>query len=120
MFKALCINFFVLWSICQNSSFIDFKNGSEYFMREAVYNPFDEISATEFDFKKLSRSSEVTIFYFFLHFLFFDDVHFQYSQVIVIFLFSKPSDFFSIWNFYSFRYLSFPLFLLLVLCGITY
>ena len=37
----------------------------------------------------------------------FDGVRFQYSQVLAIFLFSKRSDFFLVWQFYSFCYSSF-------------
>ena len=38
-------------------------------------------------FEKVSRSSEVLFSYFFLHLCLFDSVHFQYSQVLVIFFF---------------------------------
>ena len=45
--------------------------------------------------------------FFYLHLL--DGVHFQYSQVLVIILFSERSDFFFFFlYFYSFRHLSFP------------
>ena len=44
---------------------------------------------------------------FFLHFHLFDGVHFQYSPVLESFTFSKHSDYFFIWHFYSFGYLCF-------------
>ena len=47
---------------------------------------------------------------FLFHLRWFDGVYFQYSQVVVIFLFSKCSDCFLIWQIYSFRYLSFSTF----------
>ena len=37
--KTLCIviSFFVLWTICQSSSLVPFKNGSKYLTRETVH-----------------------------------------------------------------------------------
>ena len=40
----------------------------------------------------------------------FDDVRYQYSKVLVIFLLPKGSDAFLIWQFYSFHCFSFPTF----------
>ena len=51
-----------------------------------------------------------TLLLFFLHLRLFDNVRFQYSHGFVIFLFSKRSDSFLIWQFNSFRYLSFSTF----------
>ena len=57
--------------------------------------PFDEISAVELGFKRFSPLSEIVfIKYFFLHL--FEGICFQYFQVIVGFLCSKPSDYFLI------------------------
>ena len=53
---------------------------------------FDDISETEFRFEKLSGSSKVFCSYFLFHLHLFDNVRLYYSQVFVIFLFSKRSD----------------------------
>ena len=53
---------------------------------QGVY-PFDEISAAEFGFEKLSRLTEVLFCYFFFHLHLFNGVRFQYSSVPVNFLF---------------------------------
>ena len=42
----------------------------------------------------------------------FDDVHFQYSEVLLNFLLSKSSDTFLIWQLYSFYCFSFPPFII--------
>ena len=68
--------------------------------------PFDGISDPELAFKKFS--SKLFFSYFFFHFCWFDGVCFQYSQVLVVFLFSKCSDSFLIWQSYSFHCFSFP------------
>ena len=100
--KALCIviSFLVLWSICPSSSLVYIK----YLTRGTT---FGEIRTAELSFEKFSRLSTILVFFLFYHCLFYT-VRFQYSPVLVIFLFSKRSDIFLIWPFYSFRYLSFP------------
>ena len=67
---------------------------------------FDNISATEFGLEKFSHSSRL-LSYFFFRVRLLDWILFQYSQVFVIFLFSKRSESFLIWQFYYFRYLFF-------------
>ena len=100
--KVLCIvlnfviSFLVFWSICwssfphpfQECSRVSYKGDSP-----GVY-PFDKLPSAELGFEKFSRSSEVLFSYFFFHFPVFDGVRFQFSQVLVIFLFSKRSDFY--------------------------
>ena len=76
-----------------------------------VYS-IDEISAAELVFQKFSFSSEVLFSYFFLWSPLFYGDRFQYSLVHVIFLFSKHSGSFLIWQFYSFCYFSSPFLLL--------
>ena len=51
-----------------------------------------------------------TLFLFSFHPRLPNGIHFQYSRVLEIFLFSKRSDSFLIWQFYSFCYLSFSAF----------
>ena len=46
---------------------------------------FDEISTAEFDFEKLSCSSETRFLYFFLHLRLFDGICFQFFRILVIF-----------------------------------
>ena len=75
-----------------------------------VFIPLLIIFATKLSFENLCRSPEVFFSYFFFHLHFFDGVHFQYSQVLVIFLLSKCSNAFLIWLFYSFHCLTFPIF----------
>ena len=105
---GIVISFHVLWSICWSFPFVHFKNGPVYLTIE--YSPgvylFEEISAADLSFGKLPHSSKLLFSNIFFHFCLFDGVHFQNSQVLVIFVFSKGSDFFMIWQFYSFRCLS--------------
>ena len=63
-------------------------------------NPFDDIPASELGFVELSRSSKVIFSYLFLHRRLFDSDLFQYSQVLVIFLFSHCFDSFLSWLFF--------------------
>ena len=58
---------------------------------------FEEISATKHPFKKFSRFFSGTFSYFFLRLNIFDGVHFQYSQVLIIFLFFEHSNTFLTW-----------------------
>ena len=61
---------------------------------------------TEFEKEKRSHGKEpFNNDNFYLHL--FDGVRFQYSQVLVVFLFSENSDSFLVWQLYSFRYLGF-------------
>ena len=76
---------------------VNFKNGSDYLTKRTT-QLFDEISATE----ELSQSSKVIVLKIFFHVRLVDGVCFQYSKVLVIFLFSQRSDFFLIWHFYPF------------------
>ena len=62
-------------------------------------DPFDEIFAAELSFEEFSRLSAVFFSYFIIHIRLFDGVNFQYSKMLVIFLFSPCSDFFLIWEF---------------------
>ena len=103
---ALSSAFF--WSIYLNCSLVHFKNRSQYYKGDSqdIY-PFDKTPAAKFDFEKLCRFFEIVFCYFFFHFCFSDGVHFQYSQVLLIFLFSKHSNSLLIRYFYSFSYLSF-------------
>ena len=72
---ALChllwvvFNYFVLWSICQSSSFVNFKRGPEDLTKEtcSYINSFDEISSTELDYEKFSCSSEKHFSFIFFH-----------------------------------------------------
>ena len=64
---------------------------------------FNEIPAAELSFEKFYCYSDILFSYFFLHLFLFDGDCFQYSQVLVSFLFFEHSD--SL--FCSFRYLSF-------------
>ena len=97
--KALCIviNFLVFSSIC-----FHLRNSVEYLKRFLLQ-------------KLVSRSFIVLRKNYFLCFssfcffhLCFDGVHFQYSQVLVIFFLSKHSDVFMIHWFYSFCCFFFP------------
>ena len=111
--NAVCIviNFLVLWYICLRISLVHFKNCLDYLKRETahLFIPLTRFLQV-FGFKKCSRSPEILFSYFFFHFRLFDCIHFQYSQVLVIFLFSQSFDSFFIWKFYSFRCTSFPTF----------
>ena len=69
-----------------------------------------EISAAELGFKKFSDLSEVLFSYFFFHLHLFDGAHFQYFQVLVVFLFSNRSNISLIWQFNSFHCFSFSTF----------
>ena len=53
---------------------------------------------------------DILFLFFFSHLHLFDGVRFQYSHVLVSFLFSERSDFFLIWLFFSFCYLTFSAF----------
>ena len=62
-----------------------------YFMvNSSCAYKFDKISVAEFGFEKHSRSSEEVFFFF--HLRLFGCARFQYSQVLIIFHFSKCSD----------------------------
>ena len=103
--KALwiVIIFLVLWSICWSFSLVHFKNDREYLTKgiAQVCIPLERFLLQSL----VSRNFLVRMGYsFFFHLHLFDDVRFQYSQILVIFLFS---DSFLIWQFYSFRYFSF-------------
>ena len=91
-----------------SSSLVHFKNCSEHFIRSTAlaFIPFMRFLLQSFE--KFSRSSEIPFPYFFFYLRLFDCVRFQYSQLLVIFLFFRGPDFFLIWQFYSFssfRYL---------------
>ena len=110
--KALCIifNFLVLWFICLSSCPIQKLSRISYKGDCPGVYPFDEISAVELGLEKFSHSYKAFFSNLLFHLCLFIGVHFQYSQVLVIFLFSKHSDSFLIWLFYSFHYLSFFIF----------
>ena len=113
-YKALCIviNFIVLKSICHNTSLVYFNNGPEYITRitAQVFIPLIRFLLLSL----VSRSFRVCLRYAFLVFSFISTclivICFQYSQVLVIFFFSKCSDSFLVWRFYPFRYFSFSTF----------
>ena len=113
--KALCIvmSFLVLLSICQNSSFVHFKNCSEYLTRGTaqIFIPLMRFLPCSLFSSSFFRPPEVFFLLLFLFFLcVFDGVRLLYSLACVSFLFSVRSDFFLIWYFYSFRHLSFSAF----------
>ena len=108
--KASCIviNFLVLLSICLSTSLVYFMNGPEYLtMNNSGVHLFDKIFTAELGLQKFSRFFEILFSYFFFHHHLFDGVRFQYSQVLVVFLFSKRSDTFLISLLYTFCYVSF-------------
>ena len=74
-----------------------------------VYS-FDKIPKAELGFKKISRSSEILFSVFFFPLRLLDGVCFQYSQVLVGFLFSECFDTFLFWQYDSFHYSSFSTF----------
>ena len=109
--KALYIIFcfLVLRSIRLSSFLVAFKDGPEYLTKvtSQVFISFDEIPWLGFE--KFSWSSEIFFFLFFLFISspFCDSVRFQYSRVLLGFLFSEFSDSFLIKQFYFYRYLFF-------------
>ena len=111
--QVLCIviNFLVMWSICLSSSLDHFKNGPNNLKRTTVrvFIPFRRFFYAEF----VSRSFLVRPRYFFLV------VSFISTYLLCLlpifrssckFHFSERFDSFLIWQFYSFRYLSFSTF----------
>ena len=101
--------FFPLLFLCYCCSFlVYFKNRTEY-QTMGTAQLFIPLTRFLLSFEKFSSEYEVP-FYFFFHLRLFDGIGFKYSQVLVIFLFFKCSDSFLIWQFYSFHYLSFPIF----------
>ena len=106
--KVLCIliSFLIRWSIYWSSFLIYFRNDPEYIkMGKSVVYLFDGISTAEFDFNKISCSSEILLLFFF-HVELFDGVRFQYSQILVVFFLPECSNSFQIWQFYPFIYIS--------------
>ena len=110
-YKALCIiiNILVLWSICLPLSIFGMvqgilERGSPRSL--SIWRVF----CRRFWFWEVLSFIGSTLLLFFFHLRSFDGVHFQYSQVFVFFLFSKRSDSFLIWHFYSFRYFPFSIF----------
>ena len=100
--------FFVFWSICLISSFVYFN----YYLTSCL-----SLSSLLVWWCPLPISSSTCKFPILPAFWFFLDLvvlfllsiiifRFQYSLVLVIFLFSYWSDSFLIWQFYSFRYFS--------------
>ena len=93
---------------------VHFQNDPKYLKKRKtqVLISFDEISTAEVDFGKFSRSSEVLFsFSFFFCLRLFDGICFQYSQILVIFLFSQCSGSFLFWQFYFFHFCLLPLFI---------
>ena len=103
---SIVISFPVFWFIYLSSSLFYFKNGPEYISAQA-FILFDEIPAVESSFQKLLHFSEILFCNLSLYLRLFKGVRFQYSQVNVVLLFFKRSDFFLIWLFYLFRFLYF-------------
>ena len=97
--KVLCIviNFLVVRLICLSSFSVHFEKGPEYLTRRISLIRFLLQSSV----LRIFFSSKVLLSYFFFH-LMFDSVHFQYSQIFVIFFSSKCSEAFLIWLFFSF------------------
>ena len=107
--KALCviINFLVLWCFSLSSSIVHFKNSSEYLTSgTALVFP----SLMRFLPQSLVLKSVLFSYFFSIIFACLIGVRFQYFHVLVIFLFSKTSDSFLFWQFYSFCYSSFSTF----------
>ena len=106
--KALyvVINFLVLWNFSLSFSLVHFKNSLEYLTR-ATLKVF--IPLMRFLPQKFSGSFWNSLLFYF-HFCLFHGVIFEYIQVFLIFLFSKSSDVFLIWQFYSFCCFSIPTF----------
>ena len=95
--KAVCmvISFLVLRFICLSSSLVHFKNGPESLTRETVqvFIRLMKFLLCSLVLSCFPRSPEILFCYFFFHFHFFEGVRFQYSQVLVSYLFSKRFDF---------------------------
>ena len=103
------LSFLVIWSICLISASVHFNNSPKYLTKGKTYV---FIPLMRFLLQSLlSRSFldhlrySFLIFFFLLRLLY--GVRFQYSQVLVIFLFSKLSDSFLIRLFSFFRHVSF-------------
>ena len=97
--KALCIiiNFLVFCSVCWRSSLVYFRNGPEYLTRGTTQEFIRLMRFLLYSFSFEFSRFPVVFFPLFFHLLLYDDVYFQYFQVLVSFLFSKHSYFFLIW-----------------------
>ena len=81
------LSFLVLWSIHLSSPMANFKNSPEYF--ERVFFPASlplMMFCFRVGFREVSLFSATFSQYFF-HLWLFDGVHFEYSQLLVIFFF---------------------------------
>ena len=96
---GILINFHVLLSICLSSYLIlrIFSSNLQWVKPRCLSLCWD--SCCEALFREVSSFVWDTLFVY---------VCVQYSEILVGFLFSKHSDSFLIWQFYSFRYRSFP------------
>ena len=114
-YKALCLvmSFLILWSICWISTLVHFKNGTEYIRRDTcqVFIPLMTFLLCSLILNSFLVLLGYSFFIFFIHLRLFDDVRLPYLPVYVRFLSSKRSDFSLIWQFYSFRHVSFFAFL---------
>ena len=101
----------MFWSICI-SSLLHFKNDRKYLRVQSRYLSL----WWYFCYMVLSQValwfSWDSLFCFFFHLHFFDDVSFQCSQIFVGFLFSESSDFFLIYSSIPFVMCCFTLFII--------
>ena len=106
---CIIINFLIPLSIWLSSSQITFKNGPKYFTIKTaqVFIPFIKFQLQSLVLSSFLICLMYSFFYFLFHLRLSDGVCFQYYQVLVILLFSKHSDSFLFWQFYSFSYLYF-------------
>ena len=105
----IVINFLVFWFICLNSCIANFKNCPHYITGGRFLFLWWDFYHWGWFWLVVCCCSEVLISSF-LHFYFFSGFRFQYSQIIVIFLFPKFSDSFLMWLFHVYRCLSFRYF----------
>ena len=95
--KTLCIaiSFLLFWSIYWSSSLVHFKNGPEYLTRcwepECLFLSWNSCDRVWF-WEVISLIWKL-FFKFFPHLHLFEGVYFDYSEVLVNFLFSERFDF---------------------------
>ena len=109
---SIVINFFILWSICLRSFLVHFKNGLEYLTRGTahVFIQLMRVLLQSLVSRTFLIFCDTHFFFFFFYLLLFDDVRFQYFQIIIIFLFIQLFDSCLIWQLCSFIYLFFSTF----------
>ena len=91
----MVLSFLLLWSICLISPLVHFKNSPEY-VTKMIVQAFISLRFLLYSLVSrnviLLRYSLLIFFFFLLHL--FDGICIQYSQVLVIFLFSEQTGFF--------------------------